>query len=634
MTLISVRREVGEFRKRYKWMALAVVSAFAVLLVRVIQLQIVEHKHYSAIAIDNITKTIVLPSVRGVIRDRHGAVIATNRPAYHVYLTPRLFRLDEDLPKLSAWMKLSTTDQEALRGKLERVSESRRNQQIKVFSDIDRDQVAALETHKNELLGMDVIAVPTRLYHFHELGAHAIGYLNEVSAEDLEKLTAQGYKAGDVVGRSGVERAWESYLRGRSGYKRVLVDARGEVRDFTTQGRKAKVLETRDPVPGRDLVVTLDMNLMRIIQKAFRAYPSGAALAVDVHTGRLRALYSKPAYDLNEMSGQLTVQRAAELQENVHRPLIDKTLYESYFPGSIFKPVTGLAGLQEQIATAATTVKCTGFYDLGKHRARCTKVHGETNFEMAIVQSCNVYFWKLAEQVGLDRIAQYAHQFGLGEKTGIGINTESAGFIPTKDWYTKQYGQKFRVGFTLNESIGQGNTRVTLLQMAMTYAALANGGTLYVPQLVEALRHPDGTLIEEFAPKVRGQVGIDPKHLALVNAGLRGVVNHPKGTAYVDGRAQDAVPVAGKTGTAQVSKGSNTTAQSGSSGKAIDERDNAWFAGFAPADRPQIAIVVLVEHGGAGGKHAAPIALEVLQQYLGAPSSPASSSPTSSRTMR
>jgi penicillin-binding protein 2 len=373
--------------------------------------------------------------------------------------------------------------------------------------------------------------------------------------------------------------------------------------------------ETReDPVPGRDLTLSLDMELLRTIERAFRGHPSGSAVVVDVRNGRVRALYSKPSYDLNEMSGRLTAARSVELDENPFRPRIDKTMYESYFPGSTFKPVTALAALQDGVFDPATRVNCPGYYEIGNDRKRCTSAHGEVDMRRAIVQSCNVYFWTVAQEVGLERLNRFSRDFGFGERTGIGINSEATGFIPSREWYAERFG-RFRVGYTLDAAIGQGNTRTTLLQLAMSYAAVANGGTLYVPQIVESVSDPDGRPIEEFEPRIRRRIGVDREHLTYVIDGLYGVVNDPSGTGY-DARVEGGVPVAGKTGTAQVSR---RAPRPGEDARRVwyFNRDHAWFAGFAPAGDPEVAIVVLVEHGGGGGRYAAPIATQILQEYLG-----------------
>ncbi len=608
MTMLSARREVGEFRKRYKWMALVVVIVFGALIGRLVYLQLIQYDEWSAEAQRNITKRIALPATRGIIRDIKGRVIATNRPSYDVYMTPQL--LDEEtLVKLAALMQLDETATAAFIARVAAVPARRRAQMVRMFSDVSREQLAALETHRREFRGLSIITVPMRSYPYGSLGAHTIGFVNEVNAEDLERFADRNYRAGQFIGRSGIERAWESYLRGRDGELSLIVDARGR------QMKSAQHRETREePVGGRDLTLTLDMDLMRVVQRAFRGHPSGAAVVVDVRTGRLRALYSKPSYDLGEMTSGLSHAAMAEIQQNPFRPLIDKTTYESYFPGSTFKPISALAALQDSLVDATTRFDCPGYYELGKRKFRCSHVHGEIDLRSALVQSCNVYFYRLAEIVGLDRLASMAKAFGLGARTGIGINTEASGFIPTRDWYVKQHGQ-FRLGFTLNSAIGQGNTRVTLVQLALVYAAIANGGTLYVPQLVQRVQAPGGEVIEEFDPRVRRTLSVSREHLTYVIDGLFGVLNEQNGTAF-EAHIDGAQPAAGKTGTAQVSRGELPAGEDPRRAWYY-RRSHAWFAGFAPAANPELAVVVLLEHGGHGGKYAAPIATQILHEALG-----------------
>ena len=611
MNLLSVSREVGEFKKRYRWMALSVSLAFFVLFARILYMQVFNHEFYAEIARENIVKTVSLPATRGIVRDEHGRIIASNRPAYRMYITPSRLRGAEDLAQIVELLHLDEAGKKDLEAQLEKVPKHRRTHQIQMSGELTREQLAALETHARELPAVDVISVPVRDYPYGKLAAHAIGYLNEVSAEELEKNKDLGYRPGDVVGRNGIERAWESLLRGRRGYKRVYVDARGRrsrIKPPTDQGPMVE-----EPVPGRDLTLTLDMEMMRTLERAFRGHPSGAAVVVDVHTGKVRALYAKPSYDLNEMSGKLSAERAMELNENPFRPLIDKTLYDSYYPGSTFKPVSALAALGDGIMNAKQKIDCGGFYQLGNRRFRCEHVHGEVDMYTALMRSCNVYFYRLAELVGMDRLARYAMDLGLGEKTGIGINTETRGFITTKNGY-EQRGEVFRVGYTLNAAIGQGNTRVTLIQLAMLYAALANGGTVYVPQLVEDVRAPDGSVLERFTPRVRRKLNYQPEHIDLIHRALWGVVNDETGTAY-DVAHTTSVEVAGKTGTAQVEH--HLRAKDDKKRTWYVNRAHAWFAGWAPADKPELAVVVLVEHGGGGGKNAAPIAIATLQQHLG-----------------
>ncbi len=630
-SLLSVRREVGEFKKRYKWMALVVLLTFAVLLGRMIQLQIVEYARYDAIARENITRTVTLPATRGVVRDTNGNVVATNRAAYNLYLIPQ-YLAPNDVARIGELMGLDPEERERLRERVEGVPAQRRAHQIRVHTDISRDQLAALETHQQDLCArtgnrdnpvrlpcMHLLAEPIRTYPYGTLAAHAVGYLNEMNGDELDRLRDAGYRLGDRIGRTGVERAWESYLRGRRGYRRVFVDVRGREVDGAApeDGRPTR----REPVPGRDLTLSLDMDLMRIIDRAFVGRPSGGVVVVDVRTGAVRALYSKPSYDLSMFTRGLTFAEYGELRDDPFRPLIDKTIYESWFPGSTFKPFAALAALEGGMLDPEATVNCEGSLELGGRRFHCTNSHGDVNLRQALVQSCNVYFYDLAQHVGQDQLARVAGLFGIGRRSGIGINAEASGFVPTRAFY-EAAGRRFRLGYTLNTAIGQGDTRANLVQLAMAYAAMANGGTLYVPQLVERVTSPDGSTVEEFQPRVRRRVSVTQDHLAMVIDGMYGAVNDQNGTAYEAFTDYGGdVSIAGKTGTAQVSArvrpGDPTRG-------AWTRRAHAWFAGFAPAEDPEVAIVVLVEHGGGGGTNAAPIAIGVLNEYLTARATTAS----------
>ena len=614
MITLSQRREVGEFRKRYRWMGLFVVLVFGGLILRVAQVQLFQRDRWSGIAQQNITKTLELPATRGVIRDVEERVVASNRPSYDLYATPRLLQ-SEDLERIASLMGLTQDEREALETRIEQLPPERRTHQIQLYRDIDRDQLAAIETHLAELPALDIVTVPLRDYPYATLGAHLIGYLNEVNEADLRTAGDPGaYRPGDRIGRNGLEKRYEALLKGSRGFRRVVVDARGRALD----GARPDSLDVemlRKPVPGHDIQLTLDMRLMEAFDRAFRPHPSGAAVVVDIHTGAVRALYSKPVYDPNEMSSGLSTQRYAELTGDPFRPLIDKTIYETYFPGSTFKVFTALAALQDAVVDPAQRIECTGFIKIGRQKFRCNKRHEWVDLYDSVVQSCNVYFWELAETVGIERINRFAEAFGFAERTGIGVNSEAKGFLASREWYEEHYGA-FRIGYTLNTAIGQGNTRVTVLQLALAYAAIANGGSLYIPQVVQNVRAPDGSLSETFQPRVRRDLGIAAQHLDLIQRSLVDVVQQEDGTAY-RARNKDGVPVAGKTGTAQVVSRKGRSEES-SSAWYLD-RSHGWFAGFAPAHDPQVAFAVLVEHGGSGGASAAPIATAVMQQYLGAP---------------
>lgn len=614
MITLSQRREVGEFRKRYRWMALFVILVFGTILGRIAQVQLFQRDRWSGIAQDNITKTLELPATRGVIRDVDERVIASNRPSYDVYATPRLMRLPDDVARIASLMGLDDADEGALLTRLESLPPARQSHQIQLFRDISRPQLAALETHLSELPALDVVTVPLRDYPYGTLGGHLIGYLNEVNDRDLASAEDPGvYRSGDRIGRSGLERRYEDLLRGARGFRRVVVDARGRALEGT-RPQSLNVDMLKKPVPGHDLQLTIDMRLMEAFDRAFAPYPSGAAVVVDVHTGAILGLYSKPVYDPNEMSSGLSNQRYQQLTSDPFRPLIDKTIYETYFPGSTFKVITALASLEDAVVDPMQRVECTGSIKIGRQKFRCNRRHEWVDLYDSLVQSCNVYFWELAEQVGLERINRIAEGFGFAERSGVGVRGEAQGFLATRDWYKEHYGA-FRPGYTLNTAIGQGNTRVTVLQLAMAYSAIANGGTLYLPQVVKNVRAPDGSLSETFQPQVRREVGVAPEHLDLIRRALRDVVNDDSGTAHA--ARVDGPLVAGKTGTAQVVSRKSRSEES-SSAWYLD-RSHGWFAGFAPADDPQVAFAVLVEHGGSGGASAAPIATRVIADYLREP---------------
>ena len=605
MSLLSQRNEVSEFRKSYRWMALFAVFVFGLLSARMFQLQVVDHDKWQNRSQENITKTIRIAPRRGLIVDQHGEVIADNRPAYKVLVTPKLFSPDRDVPRIAYLMDLDSEQTRALKEKATTIKEDPRAHQFELFSEVSRDQLAALETHLHELPALDIVTEPVREYPFGPLAAHAIGYLNEVNAADLLRLKGKGFRPGDRIGRSGLEKRYEALLKGDPGFRRVLVDAHSRAQHHA-KDVKLKRDTFKPPASGHRIELSLDMQLMRQIEKAMSAYPAGAAVAVDVRTGAVRALYSKPSYDPNEMSAGISAAQYRELTNNQFRPLIDKTIYETYFPGSTFKPVTALATLESGIEHRV--IDCPGYYKLGRQRFRCNARHGEVALHEALVRSCNVFFWKVAEEIGLEKINQYARLLGLNERTGIGIGTESKGFLATREWYKKHYGS-YRVGYTLNTAIGQGNTRVTVLQLAMVYAAIANGGNLLRPYLVEKVTSKDGNVVEEKAVHITQEIAADQESWARIRRGLRGVVAEKKGTAH-GAMVKGGASVSGKTGTAEV------VGQSGGKDLAwYVNRSHGWFAGYAPSESPQIAIAVIVEHGGAGGKSAAPIGVRVLSEY-------------------
>lgn len=647
MTQVLVpRSDASEFRRRYRWLALAVFVAFGALTARLMQLQLVSGSDYAAIAHENVVRRASLPTTRGVIRDANGKILASSRPAYNVHIVPGRVLVTEIPGKRPAsladaqdtWSRIADTlrlnpDERARLGARVRDacagwswSMDRKGspcwRSMLVREDLPRDLATELLQHESELEGSDVVQVPVRYYPFKSLGSHMLGYVAEIDAETLarvrpagwdqmspeerEKTNPLGYESGDTLGATGLERAWESYLRGQRGWEKRVVDAYGKYRTGPDADRLLDEPRRQSPIPGKDLRLTVDVDLMSSIDRAMRGHPSGAAVVVDVRTGRLLAAYSKPDFDPNDLSGGVGRARVRETFERLARdplrPMLDKTMSGAFQPGSTFKPFTALAALEDKLVDPEKTERCDGYIQLGKRMSdikHCTHVHGRVNMHNAIAVSCNIYFFKTGQAVGLDRIARVAEDFGLGSKTGLGMNPEAHGRVPTRGWYALRYRGQFRPGFTLNAAIGQGDNTVTPLQLGLAYAALANGGTVYMPQIVRAIETSDGAVVQDFPPRVRHKVGVRPENLSRVTDALYAVVNDPRGTAYPVRDA--ALDVAGKTGTAQTGLHGDT--------------DHAWFAAFSPAKAPEIAVVVLIEHGGSGPTQAAPVAMQIVRDY-------------------
>jgi penicillin-binding protein 2 len=622
------RSDVGEFRRRYRWLVLFVVLVFAALTVRLLELQIVEGDVHRAQARRNIVRERNLGTTRGVIRDANGRVLAANRPSYTVYVTPTKLDLDATWPKVSKLVGLDENEKAKFLAKINEVRgqslaeqkskdrDKRPEQQLLLKYDVDRDVVAWLETQ--DPAGVEVVPTPVRYYPYGELGAHLLGYMREVDADLLSRLEDKGYRAGDRIGAIGIERRWESYLRGQRGMRKLLRGLRGNLSRESVEELEDKYLEEPrriEPVPGRDVSLTIDIELEAAIERAMRGQLAGAVAIVDVRTGRLLAALSKPSFDPNIVSGGQGIAAAVDsfrrLLADPLKPTLDKTISAAYPPGSTYKPFTALAGLADGLIDPNTEVDCRGGYEYGKRYFRCTGVHRRVNLQEAITQSCNTYFYDLGSKISIDRLAAIGLDYGFGIKTGIGVNPEARGRMPTRAWYTRRYKEAFRGGFTLLSAIGQGASTVTVLQLALAYAALANGGTLYQPQLVRSIETSDGTVVQEFPPRVRRMVSVDAEHLNMVKRGLEGVVNDKDGTAYKE--RIEGIDMSGKTGTAQVT---HVTPRGADPDKVwYFNRDHAWFAGFSPSKSPEIAIVAIIEHGGGGGKYAVPVAMRVVRDW-------------------
>jgi penicillin-binding protein 2 len=589
---------------RFSWIQLAVAAAFGTLILRLWQIQVLAGDHYYRKSADNFVKEIDLPAVRGRILDRKGRLLADNRPAYNIYVTPR-FVTPDAITRLGDILAWSDDERASQADKLLHKRGLDRFHQILVGIDVTRDQLARVESDHYALPGVSVGAVARRYYPQQKIGAHLLGYLNQIGPDELHDRREQGYKPGDFIGRAGLERQWEPFLRGTDGTERIVVDAKGQRKPDVESSELIGGPQRIEAVAGHDIKTTIDLDLQKIAEGALAKHKSAAAVVVEVETGRVLASASHPGPNPNLLSTHMPPDEVLRMADPETRPLIDKTVRENYFPGSTFKVATMLAAL-ENGADPDERMKCTGSLRFGRRYFHCVETHLTINLHQALAQSCNVYFYQLGDRLGLDKIAEMAQDLGYGAQTGIGLNSEVSGFIPTMAQF-KNPGD-FQKGFVLNTAIGQGNVKVTLMQVAMAYAAVANGGRLYVPQVVEAVERAGGEVVQEYSPRLRRTLKASPESLRRVRTALYDAVNDLKGTAW--GARVPGLEVAGKTGTAQVQ---NRRVQ-GEEG--APTADHAWFASFAPYKQPEIAVVVLVEHGGFGAKAAAPVAMEIYKGYF------------------
>ncbi|MDX2022072.1 MAG: penicillin-binding protein 2 [Deltaproteobacteria bacterium] len=614
MEIAGQNAELPEIRRRTRYFALLVLLVFGALGTRLFFLQVLEGDSFYRVTADSVIRTEILPALRGEIRDHRGRVLASTRPAYNVEVVPsRLDRAtytqllkiladhDEDLPDWDTF--------------LARVGD-KKDRPFIVATDVSRETMAQLETSMDSR-GVTVRTEARRFYPNGPLAANTLGYLNEVSAEELRTLKDEGYRPGDLAGRTGLEKQWEPYLRGRKGLRKYVVPRRGI--DPSTIAISDLVSGPTEvaPVPGENLVLTLDLDVQKAAERSLAQYRAAAAVVLDVKTGRILAMVSRPGYDPNSMSGSLSSEAAARLFSDPFRPLRDRCLSDTFNPGSTFKAISAISAIEEGVITAEERTKCYQFVQVGRRRFRCTKAHGIVNLQQAIIQSCNVFFYELAMRPGMmGHLSHYAAMLGLGVPTGLGLNGEQAGFVPTEEWHRQQEPtssqQGFMIGHALNTAIGEGATRVTPMQMALVYATIAADGVLWLPQIIERIETNDGRVVEEFEPRVRSHLTIGADTLNIVRKALVGVVNNPKGTAYK--ARSNKVTVAGKTGTAQANQMRNV--KTGELPPIYARQDHAWFAGFAPAEAPQIAFAVLVEHGGHGGDVAAPAAIAIAERYM------------------
>ena len=601
------------YRLRARRLMVVVGLVFAVFIGRLAQLQVLEGGDMSQASQANFIRPEALPADRGNIFDRQARPLAQNRAAYDLYVTPSQVK---DLPALLDGLEevlgLDSLDLERLREKIQEPRGIARYQPIRVRRDIDRGHVARAQSLRAQIDGLSIKVEQQRMYPEARIGAHLIGYMGRMRPEEVQSAGVS-VRPNAMTGRFGLESRFDGILAGRDGYEKYVVNARGA--KAADQRALAAVDEVvREPaVPGNDLVLTIDAEVQRILVSALSRYESGSIVLVDPRDGSILGMVSKPDFDPNQWSGRLPPEVYQEVVENPFKPMIDKSVH-SFFPGSVYKVVTALAALEEGLIEPETEVDSPGTYDFGNRIFHCHKLsgHGKVSLTAALAASADVYFYKLGERLGIDSPSTYAQRFGFGRISGLDINGESPGLVPTRQWHEEHTSNGYQFGLALSTAIGQGDVRTTPVQMALAYAALANGGTLYAPRIVSRVQSPDGKTVAAYGPQIVGRLGADPVHLAAIVEGLERAVSDTEiGTGLLAG-----IPgarVAGKTGTAQVRDIERLRFTD--KVKDFRERDHAWFAGFAPVESPRLVVVVFLEHGGTGGKEAAPVARQVMQAY-------------------
>lgn len=589
-------------RKKILIFALLVVLCFLMLWLRVWYLQVLKGADFMGLSENNRVRLISLPSYRGEITDRNGVTLATIRPAFNLYITP------EDVQDLGETLK---TLKKIIDFDIQKVKSDIRQSQpfsdVLIKADIRRDQVAFVEENNRLVAGIHLKLEPLRNYPYKDLAAHILGYLGEINKDKLKVQT--GYKMGDVIGLEGIELQFEPEMKGKKGYKEVEVDV---------SGRELTILRKNPPQSGRHIVLTLDLRIQKVVEQLMTGTKekpiNGSAVVMKVQTGEILAMVSKPSFDPNLFASGISVQEWRKLILNNNHPLQNKAIDGQYPPGSVYKIAVAYAALEEKVMNPEDTVFCPGFFKMGRRRYRCWKWggHGEMNMHDALVQSCDVYFYTVGTRLGIDTMSRYAKMLGLGDLTQINLIGEKPGLTPTKEWKLKSRGEEWLIGETVSASIGQSYNLVTPLQQARLVATVANGGMVLKPYLVRKIMDKDGRVVKDIFPEIQRRVVGHPNTLSVIREALLGVVNEPRGT----GRRSrlEKIKVAGKTGTVQV-VGRKQVAHFKKDEIPYKYRDHAWFVAFAPFENPEIAVAVIVEHGGHGGSTAAPIVRQIIEAY-------------------
>jgi penicillin-binding protein 2 len=598
---LTNRETPSDLARRIVGAGIFVTLAFALIVWRLFVLQVGQGESWYSLSESNRIRVSRIPPTRGVIYDRNGEPLVDNRSSFDVVVTP------EDAKNLEATIRQVSEFLGAEPPTMAQVLTAARQrpayEATVIYRDVDFDKVVVpLETHRLEWPGVSLELGPLRTYPYGRLAAHLLGYVGEVSQGEL--AARSGYRMGDLIGKFGAEKAFEPVLRGLPGGQQIEVDA---------LGRKLRVLSRVPETQGNSIVLTLDRRLQQFSEQLLEGR-EGAIAVLDPRTGGILALASNPAFDPNVFAGGIGSAEWKRLTTDKAKPLNNRAIQGQYPPGSTFKIVTAAAALETGVITPFTRIFCPGHYHFANRDYRCWKKggHGSVDLHDAIVKSCDVYFYQVGQRLGIDTIAEYARRFGLGSPTGVPLDHEKGGLVPSSEWKRERFKEPWYAGETLSVAIGQGYMLATPLQMANVIATVANGGTRYQPHFIDRVESPNAESLQETEPTVAGQAGLRPTTLLQLRDALRDVVNSPFGTGK---KAKlPTIEVGGKTGTSQVFKMGR---QVKTLGMAKHLRDHAWFVAFAPVEAPEIAIAVLIEHAGTGGgATAAPVARDVADFYF------------------
>ncbi|MFM8551004.1 MAG: penicillin-binding protein 2 [Nitrospiraceae bacterium] len=590
------QEELREIQRRLTILKIALLAIVGLLALRLWDLQVRDGAYYRDLSENNRTRTVILEPARGLIYDRQGVLLANNVPSFGLYVT--LEDVKDRKALVDGLVSLIGLDEAAVRKKLAERGSKLLPRKIK--DGLSLREAALIESHRLDLPGVMIQADSQRNYPNGSTMAHVLGYVAQVSAEQLEKTESQDLHQGSIVGQYGVEKAYDRFLRGQAGQKVIEVDA---------LGHEKQTVSVEKPVAGDDLYLSIDIRIQRLAEELL-GDESGAIVALDPTSGAVLASASRPAFDPNVLSRELTAKQWDAIVQNEARPLTNRATQGQYPPGSTFKIVMAAAALESHTVTPATKIRCVGGFPFGRRVYKDWKAggHGFMDVSQALVESCDVFFYTVGQRMGIDTIAAFADQFGLGQDTGVELPSERTGIVPSTAWKEKAKGQPWLPGETISASIGQGYVTVTPMQMAHLMATVANDGTSFRPRVVRAVRERASGLLHEVPTVPHGHLTVAQDTLALIKEALAGVVT--RGTAT---RARSSlVSIAGKTGTAQ------TAALRTGPMQDIPKRfrDHAWFVSYAPTDAPRIAVAVLVEHMGHGGSAAAPLAKQIIEAFV------------------